>query len=79
MIKFGPRNQSLNPARSYDSRLFFLQEVKHKGKGTNWNARAVCILGEKWWAFSWKISVENKTLLSKVLGHLEAMSNGRTA
>lgn len=67
------------PRDGYESRLFFSQAIQHKGKGTNWNAKGVCILGENWWAFSWKIGSANQTLISKVLGHLEAMSNGCTA
>lgn len=66
------------PRDGYESRLFFSQAIQHRGKGTNWNAAGVCILGANWWAFSWKICPANQTLLSKVLGHLEAMSDGRT-
>ncbi|MDA3925252.1 MAG: hypothetical protein PF904_11205 [Kiritimatiellae bacterium] len=65
-----------SPRDGYESRLFFCQQIQHAGKGTNWNANGVCILGEKWWAASWKINPANKTLMSKLMGHLEAFSNG---
>ncbi len=67
------------PRDGYSSRLFFAQQIQHTGKGTNWNATGVCILGEKWWAVSWKINSANISLVSKVMGHLEAMTNARAA
>ena len=61
-----------SPHSGYTSRLFLSQQIAHKGRGQNWNAQGVVILGQKWWAVSWKIAIENKRLLSKLQAHLEA-------
>lgn len=55
----------------YNSRLFLSEKITHGGKGTNWNADGVVILGQKWWAVSWK-TPEGLTLLQMVLNHLGA-------
>lgn len=59
----------------YSSRLFFDRQITHKGPGTNWNASGVVILGQPWWAVSWKIHPENKRLLGKLQGHLAAFKS----
>lgn len=56
---------------NYNSRLFLSEKVAHSGKGTNWNASGVLILGQPWWAVSWKTK-EKQTLLEMVLDHLSA-------
>lgn len=56
----------------YTSRLFLACKVQHKGKGTNWNADGLVILGQRWWAASWKIDAGNRRLLSKLQAHLAA-------
>lgn len=56
----------------YSSRLFLAKQISHKGKGTNWNVTGVIILGESWWAVSWKINPANSRLLSKLQAHLGA-------
>lgn len=58
----------------YTSRLFLSHQIDHKGRGQNWNAQGVVILGQKWWAVSWKIAQENKRLLSKLQAHLGAFT-----
>jgi hypothetical protein len=60
------------PRDGYPSRLFLSQKIKHTGPGQNWNAAGVVILGERWWAVSWKINVTNHTLINMVGCHLEA-------
>ena len=59
------------PRDGYPSRLFLSQKVDHRGKGTNWNAAGVRILGRQWWAVSWK-NREGQTLLEMVQDHLRA-------
>jgi hypothetical protein len=57
----------------YPSRLFISQKVSHGGRGQNWNPNeSVVILGEHWWAISWKTTRSNQTLLEMVLDHLGA-------
>jgi hypothetical protein len=57
----------------YPSRLFISQKVTHGGKGQNWNPQlSVVILGENWWAVSWKTTRSNQTLVEMVLDHLGA-------
>ena len=59
------------PRDGYQSRLFLSAKVTHQGKGTNWNADGVQILGERWWAVSWQTRA-GQTLTQMVLDHLEA-------
>lgn len=58
----------------YPSRLFLAQKISHQGKGTNWNADGVLILGQLWWAVSWKTR-EGQTLLEMIQDHLRAFRN----
>ena len=58
----------------YSSRLFLSTRITHRGKGTNWNAAGVVILGQQWWAVSWKINAANVRLISKVQAHLGAFT-----
>ena len=58
----------------YTSRLFLSQQIDHKGRGKNWNAQGILILGQKWWAVSWKIAPGNKRLLGKLQAHLGAFT-----
>src|ERR1043165_6832870 len=52
----------------YPSRLFLSEKVQHRGKGQNWNPTdGSMILGQKWWAVSWKTTRSNQTLLEMVL------------
>lgn len=55
----------------YQSRLFLSVKVTHPGKGTNWNADGVLLLGERWWAVSWQTK-PGQTLIEMVLDHLQA-------
>lgn len=55
----------------YQSRLFLSAKVTHQGKGTNWNADGVVILGERWWAVSWQTKPD-RTLLEMIQDHVEA-------
>jgi hypothetical protein len=55
----------------YQSRLFLSAKVAHPGKGTNWNADGVLILGQRWWAVSWQTKA-GQTLTEMVLDHLQA-------
>lgn len=59
------------PRDGYQSRLFLSSKVSHQGKGTNWNADGVLILGERWWAVSWQTK-PGQTLIEMVLDHLQA-------
>jgi hypothetical protein len=61
----------------YASRLFLSAKVDHKGRGQNWNAAGIMILGKQWWAVSWNAAPANsqpvKPRLAAVLAaHLEA-------
>jgi len=61
----------------YASRLFLSQQVAHNGRGKNWNAVGVVILGRQWWAVSWNAlpatSQPGKQRLAAILAaHLEA-------
>ncbi len=56
---------------SYQSRLYLDTKITHPGKGTNWNANGVVILGQKWWAVSWQTK-PNLTLVEMMLTHLDA-------
>lgn len=57
----------------YPSRLFISAKVSHKGKGQNWNPTNGCvILGQQWWAVSWKTTQPDQTLSQMVLDHLLA-------
>ena len=58
----------------YTSRLFLSQQIDHKGQGKHWNAKGVVILGQQWWAVSWKITPANRRLLSKLQAHLGAFA-----
>lgn len=58
----------------YTSRLFLSQQIAHKGRGTNWNAAGIVILGQQWWAVSWKIAPANRRLLGKLQAHLGAFT-----
>lgn len=58
----------------YPSRLFLSEQISHSGKGTNWNAAGVRILGRQWWAVSWKTR-DAQTLLEMILDHLSAFQN----
>jgi hypothetical protein len=61
------------PRDGYPSRLFLSQKISHRGKGQNWNPNhSVVILGEQWWALSWKPTRQNQTMIEMVLDHLEA-------
>jgi hypothetical protein len=60
------------PRDGYPSRLFLSQKINHKGKGTNWNADGVPIVGLKWWAVSWKTNRTDQSLLSMMGTHLDA-------
>jgi hypothetical protein len=55
----------------YQSRLFLSAKVAHSGKGINWNADGVLILGQRWWAVSWQTK-PGRTLTEMVLDHLDA-------
>lgn len=53
----------------YPSRLFISEKVNHSGKA-NWNpANGSMILGQQWWALSWKTRA-GQTLVQMVLDHL---------
>ncbi len=57
----------------YPSRLFLSAKIAHRGPGQNWNpANGSTILGQNWWAVSWKTTRSNQTLLEMVLDHLGA-------
>jgi hypothetical protein len=57
----------------YPSRLFLSAKVTHKGKGQNWNPQnGTVILGEHWWAVSWKTTRSGQTIREMLLDHLEA-------
>jgi hypothetical protein len=61
----------------YTSRLFLSKQITHNGRGKNWNAAGVTILGKQWWAVSWNATPANgqpvKQRLAAVLAaHLEA-------
>ena len=60
------------PRDGYPSRLFLSQKVEHRGRGQNWNAAGVVIIGLQWWAASWKINATNQRLMNMVGSHLEA-------
>lgn len=56
----------------YPSRLFFSSKIVHRGRGNNWNADGVVILGRRWWAVSWHTHKNNQRLLEMVTTHLQA-------
>lgn len=60
------------PRDGYASRLFVSAKITHQGKGQNWNAAGVVILGRQWWAVSWKAQDSNKRLSAMLASHLEA-------
>src|SRR4051812_34053052 len=60
----------INQRDGYPSRLFLSKKVTHKGKGQNWNANGVLILGQQWWAVSWKTNRPNLTLTQMIIDHL---------
>lgn len=43
----------LSERDGYATRLFFGASISGP-KGLNWNAQGTAILGEQWWAFSWR-------------------------
>lgn len=43
----------------YASRLFLSEKIEHNGRGKNWNADGVIILGKQWWAVSWNAAPAN--------------------
>ena len=55
----------------YPSRLFISEKVAHPGKA-GWNpGGGSVILGQQWWALSWKIRPDQR-LLQQLLDHLGA-------
>lgn len=58
----------------YPSRLFLSESIAHFGKGTNWNAAGVRILGRQWWAVSWMTRAD-QTLIEMIQNHLIAFQN----
>ena len=53
----------------YPSRLFVSEKVNHSGK-VSWNPADGCmILGQQWWALSWKTR-PGQTLVQMVIDHL---------
>ena len=57
----------------YQSRLFLDHRITHRGKGTNWNADGVVILGQPWYAVSWQTK-PGQTLIQMMLDHLGAFA-----
>jgi len=61
----------------YASRLFLSQQIAHNGRGKNWNAAGIVILGNRWWAVSWNAipaagQASRPRLAAILAAHLEA-------